>query len=301
MPGPPRPRRRASSSCSRPTATRRTAWRSGRRGRACCAAATTCRRSRSRGCRSRARASGYLATLRPPAAVRRAGRVGRPGPRRAARRRSARWRSCARTSPTCEALGRRRRPPLPLARRDRAQREIHAENLTRVVMLTTSRSRSARPTRTPRSPSGAARLRAGRPPPGARRPRALARARAGRRSTSLFADAPAGPAAGHVAVVRRGFAEAAPGSPPSGGIPELRRASTGASPRALRARARPGTGSSSWPRRRRRGEARRHGGGGVGCGCCPRRHARSRALRPRGWECGFPDVRPRAAVGLRRA
>ena len=41
------------------------------------------------------------------------------------------WRSCARTSSTWSRWRRRRRRPLPLARRDRVQKKIHAENAAR--------------------------------------------------------------------------------------------------------------------------------------------------------------------------
>ena len=43
----------------------------------------------------------------------------------------ARSRSCARTGRTSRRWPTARTPPLPLARRTKAQREIHAENLTR--------------------------------------------------------------------------------------------------------------------------------------------------------------------------
>ena len=75
-----------SSSCTPPTATPRTAWRSGCHGRGCLSPATTCPRWRSRCCARPAPRRAYLATLtRLEPLVEQAG-LRRGGPRRADRR-----------------------------------------------------------------------------------------------------------------------------------------------------------------------------------------------------------------------
>ena len=114
-----------SSSCTPPTATPPTAWRSGSRGHRCWCAATTSRRSRSRCSRRAARAT--------------------PTSRRSTA--SSRWSSRPRTSSraTARALDAVRAAailredraylealpdaPLPLARRTGAQKQIHAANV----------------------------------------------------------------------------------------------------------------------------------------------------------------------------
>ena len=110
----------------------RTAWRSGCRGRRCSSPATTCRRSRSRGSPRAGRAtptSRRCAGCEP--LVEQADHVV-PGPRRGARPRRARWRSCARTAPTSRRCW-RGDAPLPLARRTGAQRKIHASNVKMIA------------------------------------------------------------------------------------------------------------------------------------------------------------------------
>ena len=73
----------------------------------------------------------YLATLRRLQPLRRAGRLGRA---RATARRSTRQRALAILREDLAYLEALPAPdaPLPLARRDRAQKQIHAENLERV-------------------------------------------------------------------------------------------------------------------------------------------------------------------------
>ena len=121
-----RARRRASSSCTRPTATPSTAWRSGSAGPGCSSAATTSRRSRSR--RPSASIDAYLATLaRLEPLVAAAAHVvpGHGGPidARGARR-------AARRGPRLpRGAARRRAPELPHGRRDAEQRRLHAANV----------------------------------------------------------------------------------------------------------------------------------------------------------------------------
>ena len=82
----------------------------------------------------------YLATLNRLEPLVEQADARRAGPRRADRRRRARWRSCARTAPTWRRCWRGDDPPLPLARRTKAQREIHAKNAHAAM----SSARSAR-------------------------------------------------------------------------------------------------------------------------------------------------------------
>ena len=172
--GPLRDRRAASSSCTPPTATPRTAWRSGSRGRGCSSRATTSRRSRSRWSPRPARLRAYLATLdRLEPLVEQADHVV-PGPRRADRRHARRGdpaRGPRLPARRCASSGAEAK--LPLARRSGAQRKIHAENARR---WRRERRRAGRARCT--AHAGAARARRGDP---RRRARAARRRPAGAR------------------------------------------------------------------------------------------------------------------------
>ena len=117
-------------SCIRPTGTRRTGWRSGCRGRACWSPATTSRRSRSRCSRDGGSIAAYIATLnRLEPLVEQADHVvpGHGGPIDGTRALAILREDRA----YLEALRRGEDPALPIARRSKAQRAIHAKNLTR--------------------------------------------------------------------------------------------------------------------------------------------------------------------------
>ena len=166
----------------------------------------------------------------------------------------ARWRSCARTSPTSQALP-AQDAPLPLARRSARQRRIHADNVEKVgagAARDPARGPRDAPASTSRASWGSGRCSAS--SASTRRATCGDRSawvqRAGTQVHLLFADEPGRRRrAGHVAVVAERLRR--DGRAPGGRRLRGRAARAALGRRArLRAHARPATASSSWPPRR---------------------------------------------------
>ena len=117
-------------SCTRPRATRRTGWRSSRRGWGCCAWATTSATWRSRGCTRAARLEDYRGTLARLAPLVERAEVVVPGHGSPHSRERA-LELLDEDVGYLDALEARRPGQLPAGRDTKAQRSIHAENLSR--------------------------------------------------------------------------------------------------------------------------------------------------------------------------